>query len=118
MGINIKQDKRAKRQRRIKARISGTAKRPRLALFRSNKHLYAQLIDDEKHVTLASLSDKDMGKAKQGKGLEVAKRFGELLAKQAKDAKITQVVFDRRGYAYHGMIQTVAEALRQGGLEF
>lgn len=115
---SFKQEKRAKRQKRIRARISGTSKRPRLALFRSNKHLYAQLINDEKHVTLASLSDKDVSKGKRGKRLEEAKKFGELLAKQAKDAKITKVVFDRRGYAYHGMIQAVAEALRQGGLEF
>lgn len=115
---SFKQEKRAQRQRRIKAKISGTSKRPRLALFRSNKHLYAQLIDDTKHVTLVSLSDKDVSKGKRGKGLDQAKEFGESLAKQVKDAKIAKVVFDRRGYAYHGMIQAVAEALRQGGLEF
>lgn len=104
-----KQEKRAKRQRRIRARISGTLERPRLALFRSNKHVYAQLIDDTKHVTLASLSDK---------GLKDAKKFGESLAKIAQQAKITKVVFDRRGYAYHGIIKTIAEVLRQGGLKF
>jgi large subunit ribosomal protein L18 len=115
---SVKQEKRRKRQARIRAKISGTTRRPRLALFRSNKHIYAQLIDDDKHITLVSLSDKDISKAKNAKGLEDAKKFGELLAKKTKDAKITKVVFDRRGYAYHGIIQAIAEAARQGGLEF
>lgn len=115
---SFKQEQRTKRQKRIRARIAGTSKRPRLALFRSNKHLYAQLVDDDRHVTLVSLSDKNVSKGKRGKGLQIAKKFGELLAEQAKAAKITKVVFDRRGYAYHGMIQAVADALRQGGLEF
>ncbi len=106
--VSAKQEKRRKRQRRIRARISGTSRRPRLALFRSNKHIYAQLIDDTKHITLLSLSDKDTSKVK----------FGEELARMAKDAKITKVVFDRRGYAYHGIIQAIAQAARQGGLEF
>ena len=109
MGINAKQEKRAKRQARIRAKISGTSKRPRLALFRSNKHVYAQLIDDDKHITIVSLSDK---------GLEGGKEFGKSLAKKAKDAKIAKVVFDRRGYAYHGIIKAIAEAARLGGLEF
>ena len=109
MGINAKQEKKVKRQARIRAKISGTSKRPRLALFRSNKHVYAQLIDDDKHITLVSLSDK---------GLEGAKKFGESLAKMAHGANITKVVFDRRGYAYHGIIQAIAEAARQGGLKF
>lgn len=115
MGINIKQEKRAKRQRRIRAKISGTSKRPRLALFRSNKHIYAQLIDDDKHITLVFLSDTDMPKEK---GVEGAKEFGKSLAKKAKEAKIDKVVFDRRGYAYHGIIKAIAEAARLGGLEF
>ena len=78
-------------------------------MFRSNKHVYAQLIDDTKHITLVSLSDK---------GLKDAKKFGESLAKIAQQAKITKVVFDRRGYAYHGIIKAIAEAARLGGLEF
>ena len=115
MDISVKQEKRAKRQKRIRAKVSGTSKRPRLALFRSNKHIFAQLIDDDKHITLVSISDI---KAKRQKGLEGAKKFGELLAERAKDAKITKIVFDRRGYAYHGIIKAIAEAVRQGGLEF
>ena len=115
MDISAKQEKRAKRQKRIRAKVSGTSIRPRLAVFRSNKHIFAQFIDDDKHVTLVSLSDI---KKKYGKGLEGAKKFGEALASQAKDAKITKVVFDRRGYAYHGIIKAIAEAGRQGGLEF
>lgn len=115
MSMLAKKEKRVKRQRRIRARMAGTSQRPRLALFRSNQHLFAQLIDDDKRVTLVSLSDI---KKKYGKGLEGAKKFGEALALQAKDAKISKVVFDRRGYAYHGIIKAIAEAVRQGGLEF
>ena len=116
--ISAKQEKRAKRQVRIRAKISGTSRRPRLALFRSNKHIYAQLIDDDKHITLVSLSDTDMPKGKQGKGLAAAKKFGESLAKMAQDVKIIKIVFDRRGYAYHGIIKAIAEGAREGGLEF
>ena len=109
MDTSAKKEKRKKRQNRIRAKISGTSKRPRLALFRSNQHVYAQLIDDDKHVTLVSLSDK---------GLKGAKEFGTSLAKMAQNAKIVKVVFDRRGYAYHGIIKAIADAAREGGLEF
>lgn len=115
---SLKQEKRAKRQKRIRARISGTSKKPRLALFRSNKHIYAQFIDDTKHITLASLSDADALKRHAGAGLEDAKKFGESLMKIAQDANITEVVFDRRGYAYHGIIKAIAEVARLGGLKF
>lgn len=117
MKTPLKQQKRAARQRRIRAKAVGSAERPRLALFRSNKHLYAQIIDDAKHVTLVSLANADMQKGK-GKGVEGAKEFGKSLAAKAKGAKVTKVVFDRRGYAYHGIIKAVAEGAREGGLEF
>jgi large subunit ribosomal protein L18 len=117
MDISTKQLKRASRQRRIRARVSGSKERPRLAVFRSNKHLFLQIIDDAKHVTLVSLADYDMPKGK-GKGVAGAKELGTALAKNAKEAKISKVVFDRRGYAYHGIVKAVAEGCREGGLEF
>lgn len=117
MNSTAKQQKRASRQRRIRERVSGSKERPRLAVFRSNQHLYAQIIDDTKHVTVASLADTDMPKSK-AKGVEMAKELGKSLAKIAKDAKINKVVFDRRGYAYHGIVKAVAEGAREGGLEF
>lgn len=117
MKATVKKQKRVSRQRRIKARISGSKERPRLAVFRSNQHLYAQIIDDTKHVTLVSLKDMDMQKGK-ARGVEMAREFGKSLAKKAKDVKISKVVFDRRGYAYHGIVKGVAEGAREGGLEF
>ena len=117
MASTAKQQKRKARQRRIRARVSGSKGRPRLAVFRSNKHLFIQIIDDAKHVTLVSLADTDMPKGK-GKGVAGAKELGIALAKKAKEAKITKVVFDRRGYAYHGIVKAVAEGAREGGLEF
>ncbi|MBI2124130.1 MAG: 50S ribosomal protein L18 [Candidatus Wildermuthbacteria bacterium] len=125
MSISPKQVKRASRQRRIRARVVGSAERPRLMVFRSNKHISLQVVDDAKHVTLVSLADTDMTKSKtkpfeqsQGKGVEKAKELGKALAKKAKEAKITTVVFDRRGYAYHGIVKAVAQGCREGGLEF
>ena len=117
MNSTAKQQKRASRQRRIRARVSGSKERPRLAVFRSNKHVSVQLIDDTKHVTLVSLADTGMAKGKT-KGVERAKELGKSLAKKAKDVKISKVVFDRRGYAYHGIVKAVAQGAREGGLEF
>ena len=117
MNSTAKQQKRASRQRRIRARISGSKERPRLLVSRSNKHLFVQIIDDTKHVTLVSLADTDMPKGK-GKGVEGAKALGLSLAKKAKEVKIDKVVFDRRGYAYHGIVKAVAEGAREGGLAF
>ena len=112
-----KQQKRASRQRRIRARVSGSKERPRLAVFRSNQHVYTQIIDDTTHVTLVSLADKDMAKGKT-KGVERAKELGKSLAKKAHGAGISKVVFDRGGYTYHGIVKAVAEGAREGGLEF
>lgn len=95
--------------------MSGTADRPRLAVFRSAKHINAQLIDDEKGTTLAQASDNDV-KAKGG--IKVAEAVGAEIAKRAKKAGIEQVVFDRGGFAYHGRIKALAEAARSGGLNF
>lgn len=101
-------EKFSKRKLRVRAKVKGASKRPRLSVFRSNKFLYAQVIDDIKGVTLAS-----------AKGLKKeAEKIGGEIAKSAKTKKITKVVFDRGGYKFHGHIKTLAEAARKGGLEF
>ena len=99
-------NKRRNRQNRIRAKISGTSDRPRLAIYRSNKSIYAQLINDEKGITISA--------AKGAKPEEVGKKIAEL----AKKAKITTVVFDRGGYKYHGKVKALADAARKGGLKF
>jgi len=109
-----KVQKRNSRHRRIRAKVAGTAERPRLVVFRSNKAIYAQLIDDDTAKTIASA---DSRKSK-GTMTENAKEVGVDIAKKAKNAKITKVVFDRAGYQYTGSIATLAEAAREGGLEF
>lgn len=112
---------RLKRHLRVRKKIQGTAARPRLNVFRSSKHLYAQLIDDVAGVTLASAStmDKDLkGQIENGGNVEAARKVGELIAKRGKDAGVVQVVFDRGGYLYHGRIQALADAAREAGLEF
>lgn len=108
-------DSRQKRRLRIRGKIFGTAKRPRLSVFRSGKHTYAQLIDDDKGVTLAAVSDAAF---KEGTKSERAYKVGEALAAAAQKKKIKVVVFDRGGYAYHGRIAAIAEGARKGGLEF
>jgi large subunit ribosomal protein L18 len=118
--VITKQDKnqvRKKRHGRVRAKITGTAERPRLNVFRSNKHLYAQLIDDTSGVTLVSSST--MEKDFDGTGnLEAAKAIGESIAKRATEKDIKSVVFDRGGYLYHGRVKALAEAARENGLEF
>jgi large subunit ribosomal protein L18 len=108
------------RHRRVRKKVHGTAARPRLAVFRSNKHISAQVIDDEAGVTLASASSVEAGQREQGSGGSVAAatRVGQLVAQRAKDAGVTQVVFDRGGFAYHGRIAAIADAAREEGLEF
>jgi large subunit ribosomal protein L18 len=110
---------RKKRHARVRAKLSGTAARPRLNVFRSNKHLYAQLIDDMSGTTLASAStmEKDLN-LESTSNLEAAKLVGELVAKRAVEKGITAVVFDRGGYLYHGRIQALADAARENGLQF
>lgn len=119
-----KKEKREQRHKRVRAKIKGTSKIPRLCVFRSNKHIYAQLIDDEKGKTLVSASDLDIKtkitktkKELTGKAA-VAYRVGQIIAQKALDKKIEKVVFDRGGYKYHGRIKALAEGAREGGLKF
>lgn len=117
----IKQDKnqaRQKRHLRVRNHIAGTAARPRLNVFRSLKNIYAQIIDDEKGVTLVSASSKDKGFSQYGGNVEGAKAIGAAVAKKALEKGITEVVFDRGGYIYHGRVAALAEAAREAGLKF
>ncbi len=107
----VKNERMVRRKKRIRAVIHGTAKRPRMSVFRSNRALYVQLIDDDKGVTLLSRSTR-------GKNIEAAKRLGAEVAKGAKEQKILTVVFDRGGNRYHGVIEALANAAREGGLTF
>ena len=109
---------RIKRHKRVRGKISGTAERPRLNVFRSNTNIYAQLIDDVKGVTLAAASSLDKEISGNGGNKEAAKEVGKLLAKKAVDKGITDVVFDRGGYVYHGRVKELAEGAREGGLKF
>jgi len=105
------------RHRRIRGKISGTADRPRLLVFRSHRHIYGQLIDDEKGKTLISAKDSEI-KSKKLKKRDLAKEVGMLLAKKALESKIKEIVFDRRGYKFHGRVKQLAEGARAGGLKF
>ena len=109
---------RIRRHKRVRRKISGTAECPRLCVFRSNSNLYVQIIDDVKGITLAQAStlDKEVKTKKSNK--EAAKEVGTLIAKRAIEKKIKTVVFDRGGYIYHGVVKELAEAAREGGLEF
>jgi large subunit ribosomal protein L18 len=110
---------RKKRHARVRAKLFGTAERPRLNVFRSNKHIYAQVIDDEKQVTIASAStlDKELN-LESTSNVEAAAKVGELVAKRALEKGIKKVVFDRGGYLYHGRVKALADAAREAGLEF
>ncbi|GIN92810.1 50S ribosomal protein L18 [Siminovitchia terrae] len=110
---------RKKRHARVRTKISGTSERPRLSVYRSNKNIYAQLIDDETGVTLASAStlDKELDIESAGNA-EASQKVGELIAKRAADKNIKSVVFDRGGYLYHGRVKALADAARENGLEF
>lgn len=109
---------RIRRHTRVRGKISGTAECPRLDVFRSNSNIYAQLIDDVKGATLVSASsvEKDFGETKGNK--EEARKVGQLIAKRALEKNITEVVFDRGGYVYHGRVKELAEGAREGGLKF
>jgi large subunit ribosomal protein L18 len=105
---------RARRHVRVRAKVSGTAEKPRLVVFRSLKHMSAQLVDDVTHRTLMTVTDAGLTGKKTEKSVEVGKRVAE----KAKAAGITKVVFDRAGYQYHGRVKAVADGAREGGLEF
>ena len=115
-------DKNKMRQRRhlrVRMNIAGTASLPRLNVYRSNKHIYAQIIDDVKGVTLVSASSNDKElKLANGSNVEAAKQVGALVAKRALEQSITAVVFDRGGYLYHGRVQALADGAREAGLKF
>jgi large subunit ribosomal protein L18 len=118
---NSRDVSRLKRKKRIRKKLSGSPERPRLTVFRSDKHIYAQIIDDTAGASLAVASTlspdyKQMDPVK-GK-VEGAKRVGQLIARKAMDKGITKVVFDRNGYIYHGRVQALADAARQAGLDF
>lgn len=113
-----RQEERVRRHLRIRKKISGTAERPRLAVYRSEKNIYAQLIDDIAQVTLASASSLDKEFNGIGSNKAAAKEVGKLIAKRAIDKGIKSVVFDRGGFIYHGRIQELAEGARESGLEF
>lgn len=115
----VKDLKRAKIKARIRSRISGTADRPRMSVFRSNKEIYVQLVDDLSGITLVAASSKEKGIAEdKGPKIEVSKKVGKLVAERAKEAGVTSVVFDRNGYLYHGRVKALAEGAREEGLQF
>lgn len=114
--MTSKIERRLKIKRGIRAKISGSASRPRMTVFRSNKQIYVQLIDDLTGVTLASASS--LGMTEKVAKKEHAAKVGELVAKKAQEAGITEVVFDRNGYLYHGRVKELADAARKGGLKF
>ena len=109
---------RTARHKRVRAKISGTPQRPRLNVFRSTKHIYAQIIDDVNGVTLAAASSLSKDFEGDGGNVEGDKKVGELVAKHAIEKGITEVVFDRGGYLYHGRVKELAEGAREGGLKF
>ncbi len=117
-----KQEKRKRRHQRIRKKIKGTAERPRLCVFRSNKHTYAQIINDEVGKVVASAKDMDLSKKEQktegeNRKVELARKVGKLVAKRAKKKGVKKVVFDRAGYKFHGRVKAVAEGAREEKLK-
>lgn len=118
---DLKQERRSKIRRRIRSTIRGTAERPRLSIFKSNKHVYLQLINDLDNLTIMSVSSKSADLKKELKdkaAMEAAQIIGKAIAEAAKDKGIDKVVFDRSGYKYHGIVKAAAEGAREGGLDF
>ncbi len=111
-------NKKIRRKIRTRAKVQGTSERPRLSVFRSNRDIYAQLIDDENGKTLVGLSEKHLTSKAKLKKQDAAKELGLLIANKAKEKKVKKVVFDRGSYAYHGRVKAFAEGAREGGLEF
>lgn len=107
-------EKRYRRHLRVRKSLAGTTERPRLVVFRSLKHIYAQIVDDVTHRTLMTVTDQGI----EGKKTERASQVGKRIAERAKAAGISRVVFDRAGYQYHGRVKAVADGAREGGLEF
>lgn len=109
---------RRRRHFRVRRKLHGTAQRPRLAVFRSNRYIYAQLIDDDTGRTLAAASSQEQGLRDRSLTVGIAAEVGALIAGRAKEAGVSTVVFDRGGYAYHGRVKALADAAREGGLTF
>jgi large subunit ribosomal protein L18 len=123
MASNERSIGRRRRQARVRKKVLGTDARPRVCVFRSSKHIYAQVISDDRGTTLVSASTlsakiADAAKGKRGKGVEAAKQVGLALAKICQDKNITRVIFDRNGFLFHGQVKAVADGAREGGLEF
>lgn len=116
MDTSFKRKKRERRHKRVRSRIKGTSERPRLSLFRSQNHIWAQLIDDTSGKTLVFAGDLEIKSKKKLGGVELARSVGEIVAKKAQENKIAAAVFDRGGYKYHGIVKAVAEGARKGGL--
>jgi large subunit ribosomal protein L18 len=117
MAVKTKQQARLRRHRRVRSKVVGTAERPRLAVYRSNRGISAQVIDDAAGRTIAAASSQDRSLAKATRA-ETPAAVGKLVAERAKDAGVATVVFDRGGYLYHGRVKALADAARQNGLEF
>ncbi len=115
MAVLEKRVQREKRRKRLRRRIYGTAERPRLSVYRSNVHIYAQLVDDDEGNTLAAADSREVGDAENR--TEAARKVGELVAQRAQDANLEEVVFDRGGNKYHGRVAALAEGARSGGLK-
>jgi large subunit ribosomal protein L18 len=121
MGVNTKNDQRVKRKTRIRKRVKGSSERPRLSVFRSARHIYAQIIDDTCGRTLASACSREKAAAAVQAGMKKVDRavsVGKLVAERAKAKGIEKVVFDRNGFLYHGRVKAVSEGAREGGLQF
>jgi large subunit ribosomal protein L18 len=118
MSIVTTRQARERRHRRIRGKVAGTAERPRLAVFRSNKGIFAQLVDDESGKTIAGASWLGLSKSFKGSKTEQAEAVGKAVAEAAKKAGIEAVVFDRGGYLYHGRVKALADGAREGGLQF
>ena len=116
--MSVKTLKRIRRHKKIRKDLHGTKDRPRLCVFRSNQHIYAQLINDENAKVLMSVSDKDVKAKKGDKKSDMAKEVGKLMAKKAIENKIGKVIFDRGGFIFHGRVKALAEGAREGGLKF
>jgi large subunit ribosomal protein L18 len=119
-GRHTKDERRVNRRRRIRKRVSGNVERPRLSVFRSSRHIYAQVIDDDRGVTLAAASSRETaGAPVEGAGkIAVSAAVGKLVAQRAKEKGVSKVCFDRGGYLYHGRVKALADGARAGGLEF
>ncbi len=115
--VNLRKNNREKRKLKIRSKISGTSEIPRLSVFKSNKFIYAQVIDDKKGVTLVEASSKKLGNSKGKTKVEKSFEVGKELAKKSLEKKIKEVVFDRNGYRYHGRVKALADGARKGGLK-